>query len=490
MIHDFFSSDKNINIINNIINDDITKEYNININQNHRNIINKNISFVKSKVSKNTPKNMSDKDYLLLMNQKVYDLSIDNIKNDILNNSKNSNNINNNNNNNNINNNNNNNNNNNKNITKNVIRNAPLNSDNYNSSKKTNNNNLNYNVNNNLFDNEIIKSYETPQVIDYPKPGNNEKTNVSNQFEKVQNERETLYPKQEKIDFSIKADDKNNTVDLYNDLLGTYNKQLQSMENFENENKDKNNTISELENIDQLNYELSKLTPLNELFNNQQENIESNLINKNIGNIPGFNRNDASIVRPPNEITIPVVQQDNGRIFGSTTNSMSNIMLKEPKFRLYEKSYNIVVNSKYRDLAIYSNTNLFQFKFSPQSNNFLYKNYFDENKILIIREKNIVVGDNNSNNIGEIYDNITSIELKTITVPTHTYEYFTNDVNNYKGLNIFQDNYLLLEVPEIRGPYQGGGNTVIRNSFAKLNLPNSIVLGGELAFNQLLQLRC
>ena len=89
MIHDFFSSDKNINIINNIINDDITKEYNTNINQNHRNIINKNISFVKSKVSKNTPKNMSDKDYLLLMNQKVYDLSIDNIKNDILNNSKN-----------------------------------------------------------------------------------------------------------------------------------------------------------------------------------------------------------------------------------------------------------------------------------------------------------------------------------------------------------------------------------------------------------------
>ena len=485
MIHDFFSSDKNINIINNIINDDITKEYNTNINQNHRNIINKNISFVKSKVSKNTPKNMSDKDYLLLMNQKVYDLSIDNIKNDILNNSKNSNNINNNNNN--INNNNNNNNNNNKNITKNVIRNTTSNADNYNSSKKTNNN-LNYNVNNNLFDNEIIKSYETPQVIDYPKPGNNEKTNVSNQFEKVQNERETLYPKQEKIDFSIKADDKNNTVDLYNDLLGTYNKQLQSMENFENENKDKNNTINELENIDQLNYELSKLTPLNELFNNEQEKIELNLINKNIGNIPGFNRNDASIVRPTNEITIPVVQQDNGRIFGSTTNSMGDIMLKEPKFRLYEKSYNIVVNSKYRDLAIYSNTNLFQFKFSPQSNNFLYKNYLDENKILIIREKNIVVGDNNSNNIGEIYDNITSIELKTITVPTHTYEYFINDINNYKGLNIFHDNYLLLEVPEIRGPYQGGGNTVIRNSFAKLNIQNSTVqVVGTLAINQLIQ---
>ena len=110
------------------------------------------------------------------------------------------------------------------------------------------------------------------------------------------------------------------------------------MENFENENKDKNNTISELENIDQLNYELSKLTPLNELFNNEQEKIELNLINKNIGNIPGFNRNDASIVRPTNEITIPVVQQDNGRIFGSTTEVYSMTYGVAPIFTLVYSS--------------------------------------------------------------------------------------------------------------------------------------------------------
>jgi len=181
------------------------------------------------------------------------------------------------------------------------------------------------------------------------------------------------------------------------------------------------------------------------------------------------------------------MQQNDGRIFGSTTNSMSNILLKEPKFKLLEKSYNIVVNSKYRDLAIYSNTNFFQFKFSPSSSNFLYKNYFDKNNVLIIREKNIVVGDNSSNNIGEIYDNIISIELKTIIVPTHTYEYFTTDINNNKGLSIFNDNYLLLEVPEIRGPYQGGGNSIIRNSFAKLNLQNSIVQAGDLINNPLIQ---
>jgi len=210
MMYEFFYSDKNINIINNIINDEITKEYNTNINQNHRNIINKNITFVKSKVSKNTPKNMTDKDYLLLMNQKVYELSIDNIKNDIVNNIQK---------------------NNNKNISKNIIRDT---TNIENSSRKINNNNLNnngnYNTNNNLFDNEIIKSYETPQIIDYPKPGNNEKITLTNQYEKVQNEREAIYPKQEKIDFNIKADEKNNTVDLYNDLLGTYNQQLLSME--------------------------------------------------------------------------------------------------------------------------------------------------------------------------------------------------------------------------------------------------------------------
>jgi len=466
-MYEFFYSDKNINIINNIINDEITKEYNTNINQNHRNIINKNITFVKSKVSKNTPKNMTDKDYLLLMNQKVYELSIDNIKNDIVNNIQK---------------------NNNKNISKNIIRDT---TNIENSSRKINNNNLNnngnYNTNNNLFDNEIIKSYETPQIIDYPKPGNNEKITLTNQYEKVQNEREAIYPKQEKIDFNIKADEKNNTVDLYNDLLGTYNQQLLNMENFENENKNKNNIVNELENIDQINYELSKLTPLNKLFNNDREVIEPDLINKNIGNIPSFNRNDTQILKPTDEINIPVMQQNDGRIFGSTTNSMSNILLKEPKFKLLEKSYNIVVNSKYRDLAIYSNTNFFQFKFSPSSSNFLYKNYFDKNNVLIIREKNIVVGDNSSNNIGEIYDNIISIELKTIIVPTHTYEYFTTDINNNKGLSIFNDNYLLLEVPEIRGPYQGGGNSIIRNSFAKLNLQNSIVQAGDLINNPLLQ---
>ena len=466
-MYEFFYSDKNINIINNIINDEITKEYNTNINQNHRNIINKNITFVKSKVSKNTPKNMTDKDYLLLMNQKVYELSIDNIKNDIVNNIHK---------------------NNNKNISKNIIRDT---TNIENSSRKINNNNLNnngnYNTNNNLFDNEIIKSYETPQIIDYPKPGNNEKITLTNQYEKVQNEREAIYPKQEKIDFNIKADEKNNTVDLYNDLLGTYNQQLLSMENFENENKNKNNIVNELENIDQINYKLSKLTPLNELFNDDREVIEPDLINKNIGNIPSFNRNDTQILKPTDEINIPVMQQNDGRIFGSTTNSMSNILLKEPKFKLLEKSYNIVVNSKYRDLAIYSNTNFFQFKFSPSSSNFLYKNYFDKNNVLIIREKNIVVGDNSSNNIGEIYDNIISIELKTIIVPTHTYEYFTTDINNNKGLSIFNDNYLLLEVPEIRGPYQGGGNSIIRNSFAKLNLQNSIVQAGDLINNPLIQ---
>ena len=462
MIYNFFNSDKNINIINNIINDEINKEYNTSLSNVHKNIINKNISFVKSKVSKNTPKNMSEKDYLLLMNQKVYELSIDNIKNDILNNNK----------------------------IKTAQQNIPQNVDISNSSKKIYNNNLNnsnnINNNNNIFDNELLKSYETPKVIDYPKPGDQQKENISNKYDKVQNDREALYPKQEKIDFTLKEDEKNNTVDLYNDLLGTYNQQLQSMENFENENKNKNEKINELENIENLNYELNKLTPINHLFNNDQEIIENKLIDKNIGNIPSFNRNDTTILKPADEITLPVQQENNGKIFSSTTKPLDNIILKEPKFKLLEKSYNIVINSKYRDLALYPNTNFFQFKFSPDSNQFLYKNYFDKNNILIIREKNIVIGDNSSNNIGEIYDNITSIELKTIIVPTHTYEYFTTNISNNRGLSIFNDNYLLLEVPEIRGPYQGGGNSVIRNSFAKLNLQNSAVQAGDLLTAQAL----
>ena len=438
-MYSFFSSNKNINIINSIINNDIQKELNSIINNEHKDIILKNISFVQSKVSKNTPKGFSDQEYLILMNQKVYDLSYPTIKNNILlNNKKEQTPI--------IN----------KNISKEIIKSSD-----------------------NQFDQEIIKSYNLPSIIDYPKPGNEQKINVGNQFEKVQNEREALLPKQKEINFQENYDENSsNTLNLYNDLLGTYNQQLMNMEEFENKQLSKNKSIEEYEEYENIQYENNKTTPISQLFNQEKEKIVEDTINTSMDNIVSFNRNDAEILKLSNEqITLLPSQQNDGEQFSSVTNSMSNIMLKEPKFKLIEKDYNIVIDSRYRNLEIYPNSNEFQFKFSPDSNNYLYKNYIDKNGTFIIREKNIVTADNNSNNIGEIYDNIISIELKSLIVPSFSFEYFFKTENNIlkNDLNIFRENYLLLDIPEIKGPYQGGGNSIIRNSFAKLNLSNSIV---------------
>lgn len=480
MIYSFFSSNQNINIIQNIVNDDLQKEFRSNINQDHKNIILKNISFVKSKVSQTTPKGLSDQEYLVLMNQKVYDLSYPEIQHSMLNHQNNK--------------------------TKNMNNNNSLNNKNTINNRNIVHNNKNTINNtsqdptqilrpsnnqgavlaetnrstNNQFDREIIKSYEAPSVIDYPKPGNEQRIDVGNQFEKIQTEREAIYPKQKEIKFEDEnnQDDGANTVDLYNDLLSTYNQQLMSMDDFEKQQSNQNKKIEHLEMQETLAHENNRTTPISQLFNQDQEEIITNTMNASIENIPSFNRNDVEIHKPNNEdIVLPPPQQDDGKDFSSVTHSLSNIMLKEPKFKLMEKAYNIVINSRFRNFEIYPNAHQFQFKFSPDSNNYLFKNYMGKNDTLIIREKNVVIGDNNENNIGEIYDNITSIELKSIIVPTFSFEYYFKTENDkiFNTLNIFRDNYLLLDIPEVRGPYQGGGNTLFRNCFAKLNLDDSIV---------------
>ena len=51
----------------------------------------------------------------------------------------------------------------------------------------------------------------------------------------LKKERELIYPKVEEINFSLdnKEDIKTNTMDLYNDLLTSYNNQVSNLSNFE-----------------------------------------------------------------------------------------------------------------------------------------------------------------------------------------------------------------------------------------------------------------
>ena len=75
-----------------------------------------------------------------------------------------------------------------------------------------------------LFDSEIIKNYKNNEnIIDYPKPSYNDNiANINNHAEKLKKERDLIYPESKEINFSLdNKDEKNNTMDLYNDLLSS-----------------------------------------------------------------------------------------------------------------------------------------------------------------------------------------------------------------------------------------------------------------------------
>lgn len=456
MIEKIFFSDNNKDILKQIINEDYKENNNINL----QSIINKNMNYVINNVSKEPPKNMNNKEYLFLMNKKVYDLSSKQINNIIRNSKK-------------------------------VEKKEP-NQNNISSESKR--------IENNVFDNQILSQYETPPVIDYPKPGNssNEGLLLNNKVDEIQREREEIHPKQKEVKFEDeKKDEANNTVDLYNDLLSTYNQQLMNMDNFEKENKKINKEVEDKETIENLNYQMNKLTPINNL---NQENIklEDDIISKDVGSINNFNRNDPSLFSNNNYDLEPSINHidDNNYVnyngkdlnYSGNRNKYDNIMINEPNFNIIDKSYYVVFNSKWRDLGIYITANDFQIKFAPASNSFLFKKYEDENGFFILNEKTIFLGDNSTNNVGETFDNIKNIELTNIIVPTYTSEYLRLGTDKLQhSNNLYKDNYLLLEIPELTSNFRGG-NTIFKKSFAKLGMNYSNIKINDVVVSNFLDL--
>lgn len=153
------------------------------------------------------------------------------------------------------------------------------------------------------------------------------------------------------------------------------------------------------------------------------------------------------------------------------------------KFDTIPKTFYLIFNSKYRDLYLYPTQSTFQVKFSPSGDNYFYQSIYDENKTLIIREKSVFYGEDTGNSVNEVLDNILSINVITLQVPT-TVQYIGGILpSNYPNLigsnppskgiisNIFQLPYSFLVIPELRSPYISS-NTLVRNAFAKLVMGN------------------
>ena len=280
MISNSFSSNENKKIILSIIQENITTKFkkyiNISSDQNNKYIIDETIKYVLSQVNPVPPKGIAEKDYLNMMNKKVCNTVIPVIEQKIeLENI-------------------------NKNINKNI---------NINNTSKSNlvsinkSDNVNNNINNkqkvkdheNIFDQLLIKNYEIPEIIEYPKPSfetNQVKTSnfIDTKIKTLENERSELNPKIKPIDFSIKNEEKNNTMQMYNNLLTNYNKPL---ENVNNINDNYVYTQNKLTPINMLNYDSNQQNKMNSVENIKgiddvieefNPNLYINNINKNIEN--------------------------------------------------------------------------------------------------------------------------------------------------------------------------------------------------------------
>ena len=194
MIHSQFYSNKNTTILKKIITDDLNSKYNLsNVNINDE--FDKCMKYEKDNVSSVPPKNMNKDEYLNLMNQKVYNLVIkfyNNPNNNLDNNLNN-------------------------------LQNSQIESKKIKTESNT--------IQDKLFDHEIIKNYKNnDNIIDYPKPSFNNNNNINSHTEKLKQERELIYPQTKEINFNLDNDDnKNNTMDLYNDLMSSYSNQVTNL---------------------------------------------------------------------------------------------------------------------------------------------------------------------------------------------------------------------------------------------------------------------
>jgi len=409
MIRNLFFANNNTNIIKSIINEDTGS----NIDDK---IITETMNYVYSQVSPTPPKGVDQKEYLFLMNKKVCS-----IVTPLLNESK-----------------------------------KPEHQPAVIQSKKIVKKGINKEHsepprgNNTIFDDLLVKNYETPNIIDYPKPSMNNKftdENISTHIKSIEDERSVLIPKIKPVDLSVKNDNAElpDTLSLYNKILTDYESTIGGNDS---------TAISALNDINnmQINNQLQPNNGLLEHFSSMIDNNQS------------FKQNDI-FKRPLNSVYSP-----------------ENILFKEPEYKVVEKKFYIIFDSSDRDLHEFPNPASFQVKFSPVGNNLKYSSYYDDLGTLILKERTVIYGDATNLSVQETFDNINSIAVKSVNVPVNLIYLGTKEPqNDHTSLlqnscvnNIYKESYVYLVIPELRGPYRGG-NLLAYNAFAKLLIDYSSV---------------
>ena len=80
-------------------------------------------------------------------------------------------------------------------------------------------------INDNIFDPLLLRNFETPTIMAYPKPQDFQTTlePVASKIKNMEDERSSLTPRIKPIDFKLKTDDKKiNAEKMYNELVTNY----------------------------------------------------------------------------------------------------------------------------------------------------------------------------------------------------------------------------------------------------------------------------
>lgn len=363
--------------------------------------------------------------------------------------------------------------------------------------QQTNNSNNNVNIveknKNTLFDKMFdgLTSREMPnEMLEPPQPQDNLKKNLNydNDYNNFMEMRDNLLPKKKNVNFEdvnfkleqetpqnfdnkleqklserkhLEIDDSRNVVPNDNEsVYGTPIEQIYSSNDYNFQQIDNDANIDDeieeqsaniLENI----YSNSnKITNID----NNKETFENKLTNNNAQNID-------------NNIIIDA-QYDNQKLYKMSTsiNDLNNdssdfkdyhsnidSVILPPKNNFIQKNYFVSVNSLNRDLEVYPNPTNFQVKFSPSVDSTTIQNYYSRNNILIFKEKVIYYG-NQGAIINRNYNNILDIKCSCAIIPQ------IYNKNNIRGQPL-----ILLNIPELEGPYEGS-NKILTNCFAKLIL--------------------
>ena len=193
----------------------------------------------------------------------------------------------------------------------------------------------------------------------------------------------------------------------------------------------------------------------------------------------------------------------NPRNIGDGLNQGGFPLIRPPKQAYIPVEHFVSVDSRSRNLEIYPNANYFQVKFSPASDNLVYRCFKQPDSDLMIYEGNIrYVADDKGANIDIRYNNVFEIECVQATVP-YAVKYVCGgfpstyndgvidqnkvaDANNFSSYrygpiydnnvgirkNVLDIQYLLLSVDEIDdGPYKGT-NIANTKAFTKLFYDN------------------